>query len=127
MYNTGTVQTLTCQIPVTWNNGVTFPSSAYAANCTAEGVSNLGYAFAPQIIGSSRTPTGFVLSISFYVNNVEISNDGNVPPGAINLGQPTSGEQNWYLFGELSGGGRRAPIGVSELPTTYIDCVANNA
>lgn len=127
VYNTGTIQTGTCQIPVTWNNGATFPSSLYAISCTVEGVNALGHAYDPQIIGSTRTPTGFTLAVSFYVNNVEISNDGNVPPGAIDLGHPTSGEQDWYLFGEPLGGARRGPIGVGELPTMYVDCIANNS
>ncbi len=127
VYNTGTIQSGFCQIPITWNNGVSFPSGAYAVTCTVQAGGPLGYLYNPQILAATQTATGVTVSINFWVDNVEISNDGNVPSGAIDLGHPSSGEQDWYVFAEPAGGGRRAPIGIQELPTMYVYCMAMNA
>ncbi len=127
VYNTGTIQSGYCRIPVTWNNNVVFPSN-YAINCTVEtGGGGLGYIFNPTIDYTTKTATGFTLVVNFWVNNIEISNDGNVPPGAIDLGHPSSGAQDWYVFGRTTDGARRQPIGLNELAHMAVDCFGNNS
>lgn len=124
-FNTSTISDGYCAIQVTWDT--TMPSSLYAISCTPETSPSLGYLYNPQVSGYSRTPTGFTLYVSFHVNNIEISNDGNVPPGAQSLGKivPSSSEE-WYVFGAPIGDARRSPIALSELGVMYVDCVANS-
>jgi len=103
-----------CLIHVDWPHSM--PSSLYAITCSPETGVDAGYLFRPSIAGAQRTTTGFVLGVSFYVNNVII------PASSIfNIVNED------YAAGQYGGQDSPGPIHpVSDLGTMYVDCVASN-
>jgi hypothetical protein len=125
----GTITGGTCTIQVAWNNSL--PTSLYATTCTAETAPTGASLQNLQIIGSTRTTTGFDLIISYQLFNQEEVGSG--VPGQLLVGYvDANGHPNdsggipVYEVGIPPGESPGAPFNISTFGSIYVDCIASN-